>query len=112
MDCMSKLSQEVLPSLVQKFGDDTSALDFRIGIHSGPVTGGVLRGMKSRFQIFGTLCFVFLVSFFGPLDETPLEQPLLPMEKRLTNPFYVSYVSHVSLRFFFCGFVSSFRHPR
>lgn len=25
----------------------------RMGIHSGPVTAGVLRGEKSRFQLFG-----------------------------------------------------------
>ena len=25
----------------------------RFGLHSGPVTAGVLRGAKSRFQLFG-----------------------------------------------------------
>ena len=25
----------------------------RLGLHSGPVTAGVLRGAKSRFQLFG-----------------------------------------------------------
>jgi hypothetical protein len=25
----------------------------RFGLHSGPVTAGVLRGEKSRFQLFG-----------------------------------------------------------
>jgi class 3 adenylate cyclase len=32
---------------------DTAELGFRVGIHSGPVTGGVLRGQNSRFQLFG-----------------------------------------------------------
>jgi hypothetical protein len=32
---------------------DTSELDMRFGLHSGPVTAGVLRGEKSRFQLFG-----------------------------------------------------------
>ena len=32
---------------------DTSSLAMRFGIHSGPVTAGVLRGEKSRFQLFG-----------------------------------------------------------
>lgn len=36
-----------------ELGPDTAALDVRIGIHSGPVTAGVLRGKKSRFQLFG-----------------------------------------------------------
>jgi hypothetical protein len=34
-------------------GPDTSDLGIRVGIHSGPVTAGVLRGEKSRFQLFG-----------------------------------------------------------
>jgi len=34
-------------------GPDTSDLNLRIGIHSGPVTAGVLRGERSRFQLFG-----------------------------------------------------------
>jgi len=34
-------------------GPDTTKLGFRIGLHSGPVTAGVLRGEKSRFQLFG-----------------------------------------------------------
>jgi class 3 adenylate cyclase len=28
-------------------------LAMRVGLHSGSVTGGVLRGQKSRFQLFG-----------------------------------------------------------
>ena len=32
---------------------ETSDLSFRFGMHSGPVTAGVLRGQKSRFQLFG-----------------------------------------------------------
>jgi class 3 adenylate cyclase len=34
-------------------GPDTGELTLRIGLHSGPVTAGVLRGEKSRFQLFG-----------------------------------------------------------
>ena len=36
-----------------RLGPDTSALAFRVGLHSGPVTGGVLRGDNARFQLFG-----------------------------------------------------------
>ena len=32
---------------------DTTNLSVRVGLHSGPVTAGVLRGQKSRFQLFG-----------------------------------------------------------
>eukprot|EP00978_Attheya_sp_CCMP212_P020740 scaffold59750_cov62-Attheya_sp.AAC.1 len=34
-------------------GPGTASLGMRFGLHSGPVTGGVLRGDKSRFQLFG-----------------------------------------------------------
>jgi class 3 adenylate cyclase len=34
-------------------GPDTGDLSLRVGLHSGPVTAGVLRGEKSRFQLFG-----------------------------------------------------------
>ena len=33
------------------FGPDTADLGLRIGLHSGPVTGGVLRGARARFQV-------------------------------------------------------------
>jgi class 3 adenylate cyclase len=47
--CMAKLTKE----LEGQLGIGTSDLQMRIGIHSGPVTAGVLRGEKSRFQLFG-----------------------------------------------------------
>lgn len=34
-------------------GPDTGDLSLRVGLHSGQVTAGVLRGDKSRFQLFG-----------------------------------------------------------
>ena len=46
---MHILSRELEVTL----GPDTGDLNLRIGIHSGPVTAGVLRGKKSRFQLFG-----------------------------------------------------------
>lgn len=35
------------------FGPDTSELSLRVGLHSGPVTGGFLKGKGARFQLFG-----------------------------------------------------------
>ena len=32
-------------------GPDTSDLALRVGLHSGPVTAGVLRGDRARFQL-------------------------------------------------------------
>ena len=40
-------------TLADRLGPDTRDLDLRIGIHSGSVTAGILRGQKSRFQLFG-----------------------------------------------------------
>ena len=34
-------------------GLDTGRLDMRFGIHSGATTAGILRGTKSRFELFG-----------------------------------------------------------
>lgn len=39
--------------LTIRLGPDTCELNIRIGMHSGPVTGGLLRGERSRFQLFG-----------------------------------------------------------
>ena len=51
-DCMTKM-HELLAVLADSLGEDTLQLELRIGLHSGPVTGGVLRGQRSRFQLFG-----------------------------------------------------------
>eukprot|EP00980_Cylindrotheca_fusiformis_P009290 scaffold2038_cov119-Cylindrotheca_fusiformis.AAC.1 len=45
--------KEVIRKLEVSLGPDTSDLDLRTGIHSGQVTAGVLRGQRSRFQLFG-----------------------------------------------------------
>jgi Adenylate and Guanylate cyclase catalytic domain len=43
----------LVSDMVTQLGPDTKDLMLRIGLHSGPVTAGVLRGQKSRFQLFG-----------------------------------------------------------
>jgi hypothetical protein len=40
-------------NLQAQLGPDTADLQIRIGLHTGPVTAGVLRGQKFRFQLFG-----------------------------------------------------------
>jgi len=45
---MSSLSDSLTSTLLCLF-----QLAMRIGLHSGPVTGGVLRGDNARFQLFG-----------------------------------------------------------
>ena len=44
---------DVCKKLESSLGPGTADLCLRIGLHSGPVTAGVLRGEKSRFQLFG-----------------------------------------------------------
>eukprot|EP00980_Cylindrotheca_fusiformis_P021519 scaffold8367_cov92-Cylindrotheca_fusiformis.AAC.1 len=45
--------KDVTLKLELSLGPDTSDLDLRTGVHSGQVTAGVLRGQRSRFQLFG-----------------------------------------------------------
>lgn len=51
-DCLSAM-QTITKELEVKLGPDTGDLTLRVGLHSGPVVAGVLRGEKSRFQLFG-----------------------------------------------------------
>jgi len=51
-DCVRKFKSVAL-TLESTLGPDTSELAVRIGLHSGPITGGVLRGERARFQLFG-----------------------------------------------------------
>ncbi|CAB9509228.1 Receptor-type guanylate cyclase gcy [Seminavis robusta] len=51
-DCLGRMD-ELTQQLEKSLGPDTADLGLRIGLHSGPVTAGVLRGEKGRFQLFG-----------------------------------------------------------
>lgn len=45
--------KELIRELEAMLGPGTSELALRVGLHSGAVTAGVLRGDKGRFQLFG-----------------------------------------------------------
>jgi class 3 adenylate cyclase len=51
-DCMHRMNI-LVRKLEVTLGPDTADLSMRFGLHSGPVTAGVLRGERSRFQLFG-----------------------------------------------------------
>ncbi|CAB9515789.1 Receptor-type guanylate cyclase gcy [Seminavis robusta] len=51
-DIIAKM-RSLTKALEVTLGPDTGDLDLRVGIHSGPVTAGILRGDRSRFQLFG-----------------------------------------------------------
>jgi class 3 adenylate cyclase len=47
----------------------------RFGLHSGPVTAGVLRGDKARFQLFGdTINTTSLLEMTGKRDRIQISQ--------------------------------------
>ena len=50
-DCLS-VFHPLTRKLDVVLGPDTSDLSLRIGLHSGPVTAGVLRGDRARFQLY------------------------------------------------------------
>ena len=49
-DCRTKMN-ELTRQLETTLGPDTGDLKLRFGLNSGPVTAGVLRGERSRFQV-------------------------------------------------------------
>ena len=48
-----KIFEVVTPEFSYTLGSETTDLKLRCGLHYGPVTSGVLRGLRSRFEIFG-----------------------------------------------------------
>lgn len=52
LDC-NNLMAPLVKQLEVDLGPDTGDLKLRTGLHSGPVTAGVLRGERARFQLFG-----------------------------------------------------------
>ena len=58
--CMARFAYQCMVGMKNLLGDlegilgpGTSDLGLRVGLHSGAVTAGVLRGEKARFQLFG-----------------------------------------------------------
>ncbi|CAB9523388.1 Receptor-type guanylate cyclase gcy (Partial), partial [Seminavis robusta] len=49
-DCLTIFQNLVRDELSNRLGEDTAELGLRVGLHSGSVTAGVLRGEKARFQ--------------------------------------------------------------
>jgi hypothetical protein len=73
-ECRLQFNQ-LVAQLEVVLGPDTGDLNVRVGIHSGPVTAGVLRGDKSRFQLFGdTVNTAARVESLGIRDRIHLSQ--------------------------------------
>ena len=87
-DCMHKMHQ-VVRQLETTLGPETADLSMRIGLHSGPVTAGVLRGQRARFQLFGDAgkfaganCFTLYVLFNS---LTVANSPFLEISKLIPH---------------------------
>jgi class 3 adenylate cyclase len=50
--CLLRM-HDLTRTLESSLGPGTADLKARVGLHSGPVTAGVLRGERARFQLFG-----------------------------------------------------------
>jgi len=74
IDVLKKMDY-VSKKLELMFGPDTSDLTIRVGIHSGPVTGGFLKGKGARFQLFGdTMTTACLIQKTGISNRIHLSQ--------------------------------------
>eukprot|EP00980_Cylindrotheca_fusiformis_P023101 scaffold10116_cov127-Cylindrotheca_fusiformis.AAC.3 len=92
-DCLKKM-KEVTLKLEVSLGPDTGDLDLRTGIHSGQVTAGVLRGERSRFQLFGdTMNTAAQMEHSGERNRIQLSQATADM---LTEAGLASWITRRS----------------
>jgi class 3 adenylate cyclase len=52
-ECLLEMDRLLVHKLVPAHGEATGNLKLRVGLNSGSVTAGVLRGDRARFQLFG-----------------------------------------------------------
>ena len=62
-DCVDEF-YTVVHGLEMKLGPDTGELAIRVGLNSGPVTAGILRGERARMQLFGDVSYLSTMSSF------------------------------------------------
>ena len=55
--CQVKMQDLISFKLIDTLGADTADLKLRVGIASGPITAGILRGDRGRFQLFGDVSY-------------------------------------------------------
>ena len=67
-DCLN-LFATTTRQLEESLGIGTGDLNMRVGIHSGQVTGGVLRGLRPRFQLVSSTCELALLALLSALSQ-------------------------------------------
>eukprot|EP00980_Cylindrotheca_fusiformis_P011198 scaffold2563_cov124-Cylindrotheca_fusiformis.AAC.29 len=96
-----KKMKETTHQMEVSLGPDTAALDLRIGIHSGQVTAGVLRGERSRFQLFGdTMNTAYRMESTGVRDRIQVTQATADL---LTEAGYAKWLVPRSSRIYVRG---------
>ena len=60
-EAMERMNEIIHSKLVHTLGEETANLRMRVGLHSGAVTAGVLRGERARLVY---PCIVFEGGFF------------------------------------------------
>jgi hypothetical protein len=61
-DCLKRMHR-ITKKLEIQLGPSPADLKARVGLHSGSLTGGVLRSEKARFQLFGGVSIMLLAAF-------------------------------------------------
>jgi class 3 adenylate cyclase len=88
-ECMFKM-RELVQKLERTLGPDTGELSLRCGLHSGPVTGGVLRGERARFQLFGdTMNTTARIETTGKRDKIHMSQETADLLKEGNKEHWV-----------------------
>ena len=86
-----KTMERVTKSLEVQLGPDTTELCLRVGLHSGPVTGGVLRGERARFQLFGdTMITASRIESTGKPRQIHLSQETANLLKGSTRAAWIT----------------------
>jgi hypothetical protein len=85
-ECVTRF-EELVGMLETTLGPDTGDLGIRVGIHSGPVTAGVLRGDKSRFQLFGdTVNTAARIESTGKFNKIQVSEETASLLREAGNP--------------------------